>query len=66
MTERPTHPRGWVSIYAISFILLLGSGIAFAFAARGLLESTRLMWTSTILSGLAIVLSILTVVLPRR
>jgi len=46
----PHRPRGWVSLYAVAFLL----------------QSTRLLWTSTALSGLAILVAIVSVALPRR
>ncbi|MEP6477632.1 MAG: hypothetical protein ABJC60_10200 [Actinomycetota bacterium] len=55
-----------MSLYALAFLLLLGAGVAFGASARGLLGSTRLLWGSTALSGLAIVVAIVSVVLPRR
>jgi hypothetical protein len=58
--------RGWVSLYAVAFLLLVGAGVAIVTSAAGLLVSTRLLWTSTVLSGLAIVTAIASVVLPRR
>lgn len=60
------RPRGWVSLYALAFLLLVGAGAAFAASAAGLLVSTRLQWTSTVLSALAIVVAIVSVTLPRR
>jgi len=59
-------PRGWVSLYALAFALLLGAGAAMGASAIGLLESTRLLWTSTILSSAAILVAVLSVLLPRR
>jgi hypothetical protein len=55
-----------VSLYAVAFLLLVGAGVAIVASAAGLLVSTRLLWTSTVLSGLAIVTAIASVVLPRR
>jgi hypothetical protein len=63
---REHRPRGWVSLYAVAFLLLVGAGAAIATSAAGLLESTRLLWTSTALSGLAIIVAIVSVALPRR
>ena len=60
------RPRGWVSLYALAFVLLLGAGAAMGASAAGFLVSTRLLWISTILSAAAIVLAVLSVVLPRR
>ncbi len=59
------RPRGWASLYALAFVVLVGAGAALTLAAVSLLESTRLLWVSTALSGLAIVLAIVSVVLPR-
>jgi hypothetical protein len=63
---RTKRPRGWVSVYALAFALLLGAGAAMGASAVGLLASTRLLWTSTILSGVAILVAVTSVVLPRR
>jgi hypothetical protein len=60
------RPRGWVSLYALAFLLLVGAGAAMGASAVGLLASTRLLWTSAILSGGAILIAVLAVVLPRR
>jgi hypothetical protein len=65
-TERGRRPRGRVSLYAIAFVLMLSAGAALVASARGFLESTRLLWLSTALSGLAIVAAIAGLVLPRR
>ena len=63
---RPRRPRGWVSVYALAFLLLVGAGAAMTASAVGFLTSTRLLWTSTVLSGLAILVAIVSVALPRR
>ena len=60
------RPRGWVSLYAVAFALLVGAGVAITLAAVSLLESTGLLWVSTTLSAAAIVLAIVAVLLPRR
>ena len=65
-TASTKRPRGWVSLYALAFVLLVGAGAAMGASAVGLLASTRLLWTSTILSGVAILVAVLSVVLPRR
>ncbi len=62
MTDRR---RGWVSLYAIAFTLMLAAGLAIAVAGRSFLESTTPLVVSIALSGVAIVLAILSVVLPR-
>ena len=61
--DRP--PRGWASLYALAFVVLVGAGAALTLAAVGLLTSTRLLWMSTALSALAIALAVVSVVLPR-
>ncbi len=65
-TGSPRRPRGWVSLYAVAFVMLVGAGVAIALAAASLLRSTTLLWTSTILSAVAIVVAVLAVLLPRR
>lgn len=65
MTE-PGRPSGWVGLYAIAFGMMLAAGLAIAVAGRSFLESTSPLIVSVVLSGVAIVLAILSVVLPRR
>jgi hypothetical protein len=65
-TPASRRPRGWVSVYALAFLLLVGAGVAMTASAVGFLTSTRLLWTSTVLSGLAILVAIVSVALPRR
>jgi membrane protein YdbS with pleckstrin-like domain len=62
----PTHPRGWVSLYLVSFVLMLAAGAALASSAVHFLDSTRPLWLSTGLSAVAILVAIAAVVLPRR
>jgi len=50
----------------VAFGLLLASGVALAFAGSGLLASTKLLWTSTVVSALAIAVAVVSVVAPRR
>jgi hypothetical protein len=61
-----SRARGWVSIYAVAFVLLVLAGAALVSAALGFLESMRLLWISLALSGLAIVTAVVGVTLPRR
>lgn len=60
------RPRGWVSLYVVAFILMLGAGACLALAARGFLEDLWLLWLSAGLSAAAIVLAIAGIVAPRR
>jgi hypothetical protein len=62
----PTHPRGWVSLYFVSFVLMLAAGAALASSAVNFLNSTRPLWLSTGLSAIAILAAVAAVVLPRR
>jgi hypothetical protein len=49
-------------LYAVAFALMIGAGLALVASARGFLESTRLLWLSVALSGVAIVVAIATAV----
>ena len=64
--EPPAHPRGWVSLYFVSFALMLAAGATLGSSAVNFLDSTRPLWFSTGLSALAILAAIAAVVLPRR
>ncbi len=64
--EQPRPRRGWVSLYAVAFALLLVAGAVFAFAAFGQLESLRLLRVSAWLSVAAIVAAVVSVVIPVR
>jgi hypothetical protein len=55
-----------VSLYAVSFALMLVAGTVLVVASLGRLESTRLLSASAVLSAAAIVAAVLSVVLPRR
>ena len=58
--------RGWVSLYAVAFALMLVAGAVLGVSARGFLNSFTLLWTSIILSGAAILVAIVNLFLPRR
>ena len=67
MKEAPSEPpRGWVTLYAVAFVLMLVAGLLIAVAGRSFLESTTPLLVSAVCSGVAIVLAVLSVVLPRR
>jgi hypothetical protein len=59
-------PRGWVTLYAAAFALMLTAGVLIAVASGDFLESTTPLLVSAVCSGVAIVLAVLSVVLPRR
>jgi len=58
--------RGWMSLYAAAFALLVAAGIVLLVSARGFLESIQLLWVSIALSGCAIVVAVLGVFLPKK
>ncbi len=60
------RPRGSALLYSASFLLLLVAGAALAFAGRGFLQSTRLLWFSIVLSLLAACIAVVSLFLPRR
>jgi hypothetical protein len=62
----PTPRRGWVSLYAIAFALLVGAGVALVASSAGALRSIGLLWLSALLSAAAIVTAVVAVILPRR
>lgn len=64
--HRARPPRGSFALYGLAFALLLVAGGAFAAAARGFLESTRLLWLSFGFSVAALVAAVAGVVVPRR
>jgi hypothetical protein len=55
-----------MSLYAVAFGSVLAAGALLAIAAREFLRETGLLWASICLSGLALVLAVLSLVLPRR
>jgi len=59
-------PRGWTTLYAVAFVVMLVGGLLLAIAARGFLDNLTLLWLSAGLSLSAIVLAVLALVLPRR
>ena len=58
--------RGWVSLYATAFALMLGAGLALGASSLGSLRSFGLLWLSVTLSVAAIAAGLLSVLLPRR
>jgi hypothetical protein len=67
MSHRPGGPvRGWLSLYVAAFVLLLLAGAFVAMAARDFLSNLSLLWISIACSAGAVVVAIVSVVLPRR
>jgi hypothetical protein len=58
--------RGSFVLYAVAFVLMLLAGVALVASAKGLLESTRLLWVSSALSLAAIVTAVVGLLVPRR
>ena len=67
MSDAPAKtPRGWTTLYAVAFVVMLVAGLLLAIAARGFLDNLTLLWVSAGLSLGTIVLAVLALVLPRR
>ena len=64
--DEPTPRRGWVSLYAMAFTLLVGAGVALVASSAGALRSIGLLWLSALLSAAAIIAAVAAVILPRR
>ena len=62
----PKRQRGWFTLYAAAFALLLGAAACAAFAARDFLSNLTVLRVSAVLSAGAIVLAVLSLVLPRK
>jgi hypothetical protein len=65
-TSPPGRQRGSALVYAIAFALMSAAGVCLAIAAIGTLQSISLMRAASVLSGLAIVGSVVAVLVPRR
>lgn len=63
---RARLPRGSFAVYVVAFVLMLAAGAALVASAKGLLESTRLLWVSSALSAAAIVVAVVGLFVPRR
>ena len=66
MSEEAPRPRGSMAVYAVAFVMMLAAGALLGLAAREFLRETSMLWASIALSASAVVLSVLSVVLPRR
>jgi hypothetical protein len=65
-TPETSKPRGWVSLYAVAFGLVLGAGVALAASSLGSLRSIGLLWLSAALSSVAIVVAVVSILVPRH
>ena len=62
----PKRQRGWFTLYAAAFAMLLGAAACAAFAARDFLSNLTVLRVSAVLSAGAIVLAVLSLLLPRK
>jgi hypothetical protein len=66
VSDEVPRPRGSMAVYAVAFVMMLAAGALLGLAAREFLRETSMLWASIALSASAVVLSVLSVVLPRR
>jgi hypothetical protein len=66
VVRTPGRKRGWVSLYAVAFVLMAVAGGLVVASFLGRLESIRLLWASAWISGAAIVVAAASVLVPRR
>ena len=64
--DEPKRRRGWVSLYAAAFALMLVAAVALMASSLGSLRSIGLLRVSSILSLLAAGLAVASVLVPRR
>jgi len=63
-TSRPR--RGSFALHAVAFVLLLAAALFLVIAGTSFLASVTPLWISAALSGLATVVAIASVIVPRR
>jgi hypothetical protein len=66
VVRTPGRKRGWVSLYAAAFLLMVIAGGLVVVSLLGRLESIRLLWASAWVSVAAIVVAAASVLVPRR
>ena len=64
--EQAQRRRGWISVYAVAFGLMLAAAIALGASSLGSLRSIGLLWISSALSLAAIAAAIASVLAPGR
>jgi len=62
----PNASRGSMAVYGVAFVVMLAGGVLLGLAAREFLTESGLLWASIVLSTGAIVLAVVSLVLPRR
>ena len=55
-----------MAVYAAAFVVMLAAGLALGLAARDFLREDSTLWASIGLSAAAVVLSAVSLVVPRR
>ena len=64
--EEPKGRRGWVSLYAAAFVLMLVAAVALMASSLGTLRSIGLLWVSSVFSLAATGLAVASALVPRR
>ena len=64
--EDPKRRRGWVSLYAAAFVLMLVAAVALMASSLGSLRSIGLLWVSSVYSVAATGLAVASALVPRR
>jgi hypothetical protein len=62
----PKRRRGWVSLYAAAFVLMLVAAVALMASSLGSLRSIGLLWVSSVFSVAATGLAVASALVPRR
>jgi hypothetical protein len=62
----PKRRRGWVSLYAAAFVLMLVAVLALMASSLGSLRSIGLLWVSSVFSVVATGLAVASALVPRR
>jgi hypothetical protein len=65
-TSEARKQRGWISLYAVAFGLLMVAALIFAVTTIGSLQSTRLLWVSAAFSMAALAVAVASVLIHRR
>ena len=64
--EGSKRRRGWVSLYAAAFVLMLLAAVALMASSLGSLRSIGLLWVSSVFSLAATGLAVASALVPRR
>ncbi len=55
-----------MAVYGVAFVVMLAAGLLLGLAAREFLRESGLLWASIALSTGAVVLAVVSLVMPRR